>query len=187
MANHEKNVADFIVNTGAEVGKFKARNFRLIVGAELDMLELKSPIEKIFYIALAAYSEYYSFQYTVAKTSLEDSKSCQSSLIFISSQFEIGKYKVDFLIETYDVNDVLKSVVVELDGHDFHDKDKHQRAYEKSRDRFITREGYKALHFTGSELVSDPFKAVLEVFNTLEIVSQCHLDFYTKNLPFLLD
>ena len=44
------------------------------------------------------------------------------------------------------------SIVVELDGHDFHEKTKEQAQKDKDRDRSLTRAGYKIMRFTGSEI-----------------------------------
>jgi len=56
---------------------------------------------------------------------------------------------------------------VECDGHEFHDKDKKQRSYEKARDRYLQKEGYAVLHFTGSDIVSSPVFAATEVVSFL--------------------
>ncbi len=81
------------------------------------------------------------------------------------------KYRVDFLVSrtwSYREKGLHDSVIVELDGHEFHDKDKRQRSYEKARDRYLTRQGYKVLHYTGSDLVRDPFRVAHEVMDTIE-------------------
>lgn len=49
----------------------------------------------------------------------------------------------------------LKKVVVELDGHDFHERTKEQARYDRSRDRFMLRHGFYVLRYTGSEVFKD--------------------------------
>lgn len=180
----EQNVAEFLEKTAKEVGRFKALGYKSMVQVELQDFNLNSPIEKIFYIALTAYADYYGLHYQLLKA---DQDNLVHGVIHINPQYQIGNYKVDFLLQTFNISGKLNSVVIELDGHDFHDKNKEQRAYEKSRDRFITREGYKVLHFTGSELVKDPFGAVLEAFNALEIIDASGLEYHSPEMPFLLD
>ncbi len=52
---------------------------------------------------------------------------------FINPQVSIGKYRVDFVVSLINSDHHQKRVIVECDGHDFHDKDKKQRAYEKGQ------------------------------------------------------
>lgn len=74
----------------------------------------------------------------------------------IHPQYEILKYRVDFLLE-YDfltVEPLL--IVVECDGHDFHEKTKEQVSRDKKRDREIQKLGYHILRYSGSEIVNNP-------------------------------
>lgn len=84
------------------------------------------------------------------------------------SQFEIGKYKADFLLiqQNFDFGPTkreYKKVIIECDGRDFHEKTKFQAQHDKRRDRFIQSRGHQVLRFTGSELHKDPLNCVLEV------------------------
>ena len=85
-------------------------------------------------------------------------------LIFLSNEFapfeidvkrqvEIGNYRVDFLVHHWDSD---TWIVVECDGHDFHEKTKEQAAYDKERDRYFTVNGYIVLRYTGSQICSNP-------------------------------
>jgi very-short-patch-repair endonuclease len=67
-------------------------------------------------------------------------------------QVTIGAYCVDFLILHIEGLEGLGGVVVECDGHAFHDRTKEQAAHDKARDRFLQERGYKVLRFTGSEI-----------------------------------
>jgi very-short-patch-repair endonuclease len=73
----------------------------------------------------------------------------------VSLQLPIGKYRADFAFPDH-------KFVVELDGHDYH-KTKEQRGYDAQRDRFISREGWQVLRFTGSEIWRDPASCIKEV------------------------
>lgn len=82
----------------------------------------------------------------------------------ITTQQKIDRYTVDFLLIYFPKN--LK-IVIECDGHDFHEKTKEQAAHDKERDRYFTTSGYKVLRYTGSEICIDPEKIIRDV---LEIV-----------------
>ena len=76
---------------------------------------------------------------------------------FVRPQEKIGNYRVDFLIKTYfrPLSQETDSFIIECDGHDFHEKTKEQAKHDKKRDRFFTQNGYKVLHYTGSEIYND--------------------------------
>jgi very-short-patch-repair endonuclease len=82
-------------------------------------------------------------------------------------QAPIGKYRADFLFSVLDENKVRVSLVVEIDGHDFHERTKEQAAHDKARDRYMTGEKYQVMRFTGSEVYANPFKCVKEVSDRL--------------------
>lgn len=75
------------------------------------------------------------------------------------------KYRADFLClcMTQKGDSPLRSVVVELDGHDFHERTKEQAQKDKSRDRDMLKRGFYVLRFTGSEVFKDAAAAVDEV------------------------
>ncbi|MCP4343287.1 MAG: DUF559 domain-containing protein [Desulfobulbaceae bacterium] len=65
-------------------------------------------------------------------------------------------YTIDFLLElTKEIDLITHSVaniVVEIDGHDFHERTKEQAKRDKERDRYFTKAGYKVYRYTGSEV-----------------------------------
>jgi very-short-patch-repair endonuclease len=71
----------------------------------------------------------------------------------ICTQDEIGPYRADFRLFGRG-----SSVVVECDGHAFHERTKEQAARDKKRDRYMTEAGHKVLRFTGSEVYANPFE-----------------------------
>lgn len=75
----------------------------------------------------------------------------------IFPQAWIGDYRVDFLILHDRGIDGIGGVIIECDGHEFHERTKEQAARDKARDRNIQERGYKVLRFTGSEIWRDPF------------------------------
>lgn len=77
---------------------------------------------------------------------------CPLPMVEILAQSSIGDYRVDFLIQTTNFEDKPISIVVEVDGHEFHEKTKEQARRDKERDRFLTASGYVVMRFTGSEV-----------------------------------
>lgn len=70
--------------------------------------------------------------------------------ISLKTQEQVGRYRVDFLLESYG-----ERLVVECDGHDFHERTKKQAARDRSRDRWLTGQGFHLMRFTGSEIYAD--------------------------------
>lgn len=93
----------------------------------------------------------------------------------ITPQWKLKKYRADFLLEFNTPNfgvdtsqNITRRVIVECDGHDFHEKTKDQAKRDKAKDRAITGSGIPVLRYTGSEIYSDPFKAAEETLEFLE-------------------
>lgn len=76
---------------------------------------------------------------------------------FWAPQAKIGAYRVDFLFRCV-CGSKNAYVVVECDGHDFHERNKEQAARDRSRDRDLTSRGLTVVRFTGSEIYADPAK-----------------------------
>lgn len=58
---------------------------------------------------------------------------------------------------------VARSVVVEVDGHDFHERTKEQARKDRKRDRLMLRNGLYVLRYTGSEVFRDADAVVTEI------------------------
>lgn len=82
---------------------------------------------------------------------------CSDFRLFVKSQEQIGKYRVDFLIQSFfkPLSQKCQSFIIECDGHDFHEKTKEQAKHDKERDRYFTKNGFKVLHYTGSEIYNN--------------------------------
>lgn len=105
------------------------------------------------------------------------------SIISIEPQATIGKYRVDFLVKKRTVygpiDPVTKKtvagqeipievqVIVECDGHEFHERTKEQAAYDRKRDRALQEVGFKVFRFTGSEIWADVFACASETIEAL--------------------
>ena len=76
-------------------------------------------------------------------------------------QHEISGYRADFLVT---MGDLKKKLVVECDGHDFHERTKEQAARDRKRDRDMTLSGYCVIRFTGSEIWRDPWQCAEDIY-----------------------
>jgi very-short-patch-repair endonuclease len=83
--------------------------------------------------------------------------------VVIAPQYQIGKHRVDFAIFINGVANEEIKIVVECDGHEFHEKTKEQAARDKSRDRDLLIAGWKVLRFTGSEIWRDYEACTIQV------------------------
>lgn len=81
----------------------------------------------------------------------------------LEPQYKIGDYKVDFWVKG-------TSIVVECDGYDYH-KTKEQISYDCKRQRYLTKEGYDVVRFSGTEINTDCEHCVKELIEVIE--SRC--------------
>lgn len=163
---------DFYSKLTREMVDINATGFLVDLDEQFDELNIKSPIEKIFF----AFWE-----------NINRARSCQfgrTNPILISHHYKIGKYFVDFKVDfiasfvnhtypfTYKQLEKIESNcplwAIELDGHEWHEKTKQQVEKDKIRERFIVSQGYKLFRFSGSEIVKKPQKCVLEIYNPAE-------------------
>lgn len=75
----------------------------------------------------------------------------------VSTQIEVGPYRVDILIEADG-----RKLVVECDGSAFHSSAE-AVARDKRRDRFLVNSGFAVMRFTGREINRDPRGCAAEV------------------------
>jgi very-short-patch-repair endonuclease len=148
-------------------------------------LGMESPIEHMFWIACATLCDAAYTEINPEPTINKSGELVLGGGLFIRPQARLGTYRVDFALMQNGIgpDHILTPVVVELDGHAFHDKDKRQRSYEKARDRFLVKAGYRVLHFTGSDVVADPFKVAYESLDLLGVFSGLGIDSYDKSNP----
>jgi len=122
-----------------------------------------SPIEQILFAELLFLNNGYVM---VAFDQAPDVHKNTNPVEF-SRHIKIGVYEADFLITTTR-GEKKECVVIECDGHDFHEKTKQQAAHDKKRDRWFLRNGYKVLRFTGSEIYNDVASCGEEINSILE-------------------
>lgn len=89
---------------------------------------------------------------------------------YVDVQVPIGKYRADIVIfrrvnPFTDTKTIFETprVVVECDGHDFHERTKEQAQRDKSRDRELQELGHPVLRFTGSEIWADAWTCAAQI------------------------
>jgi very-short-patch-repair endonuclease len=86
--------------------------------------------------------------------------------LYIYNQVWIFDWPVDFLMakQNYKTFDY-EYLIIECDGHDYHERTKEQARKDRKRDRDLQSEGYTVFRFTGSEIFSDPIACVRQVLD----------------------
>ena len=119
----------------------------------------------------------------------------RTSTLTITPQAQLGEYRVDFLLVHENIETeypkeaqeelsedtiaiikpelgvhtrIQKDLIIECDGHDFHEKTKQQATRDKRRDRILQSLGYKVFRFTGSEIYNDAMGCAFEVINSFD-------------------
>lgn len=134
--------------------------------AEASAKKGMSPIEGIFFAALWNIAQLES-GHTPVVTAEPD-----FWVVGVTAQVKIEKYRVDFLLTVKNNSSgALKRLVVECDGHDFHERTKDQARKDRSRDRRLQELGYTVYRFTGAELYGDPVKCAHDVLRWAETSS----------------
>lgn len=138
----------------------------------------ESPIEIIFYY----------FFHRVAKHNYEEDElgyiykdgDMYGYEVIPQAKIKVGgnEYRVDFLIELHGSDDsncpegvppdeIYSKVIVECDGHDFHEKTKEQVKRRNERDYNLQMGGYDLIHFSGSEIFNEPEECAKKVIEYL--------------------
>ncbi len=91
--------------------------------------------------------------------------------VFIEPQAPVGTYRADLLVGIYwpgAAPELKDCVIVECDGHAWHEKTPEQAARDKARDRFLQGEVFKVIRFTGSEIYRTPGACAAEVWKFMQ-------------------
>lgn len=156
------------------------------LAAALELCE--SPIEARFLLGLICGCAFHDLTIIVADDDQEEIYSGKGSAyeemtLWVFPQLQIDDHRVDFGLSLVFDNPQIKiarmvgkpdppvplvienRVVVECDGHAFHEQTPEQAARDKSRDRDLLNRGYPVMRFTGSEIVSGPLKCAGHVMD----------------------
>lgn len=150
---------------------------------------VETPIEGMFFLSLVCLAarrhmtvEHREREYTDVARLFTPNSGGRVGVLRVNVQPTIGEYRVDFLLEYSRLSSVgegkdtastaqpvfasfaeaASKLVVECDGHDFHERTKEQAEADKSRDRTLQSVGYNVFRFTGSKLTRDPFACARE-------------------------
>lgn len=160
--NHLDSHADFLF-----------RQLHPTLGSPIESLFLDSYLKCLasqpkswFYGPLHASTAFDDLPDAIAHTPLS-----LNTVTWIAPQSVIGSFRVDFLLSRFATDfgpegvviKKLPKIVIECDGHDFHERTKEQAAKDRSRDRELSLQGYRVLRFTGSELYRDADKCACQV------------------------
>lgn len=135
----------------------------------------ESPIEELLLAALYTSSkDYITFrmEFLDARRGIRE-RPYHNMTAVVYQQVNIDNYRVDILIQDGTLPDSLCGVsyiVVECDGHNFHERTKEQARHDRKRDRFFQSKGYRVLRFTGSEIWSDPYACADEIIDHLALM-----------------
>ena len=139
------------------------------------MARSQSPIENIMAAILAFVIDGYECLRTPDLVS-------DGHFTTVTAQASIDKYTVDFLL-VVEYHGYREFLIIECDGHDYHERTKAQATHDKQRDRALTRQGYTILRFTGSELYRDPDKCDQDIEGMLFSLVNRVLDAARTNNP----
>lgn len=166
-------------------------------GAVHSLLRLAdSPIEARFLLALILFGIEEGWRIEIRESPGQHKYShavnygadSDSNVLLILPQFRLREYRVDFLLrytysaiaclspsddtsasERRDVQTLIeRQIIVECDGHEYHERTKEQARRDKKRDRRLQAMGFPVYRYTGSELYQDPIECVKEVVKILK-------------------
>lgn len=86
---------------------------------------------------------------------------------WVTPQAKVGPYRVDLLV-WLSYGKTVAGLVVECDGHDFHEKTKDQASRDKKRDREILKAGFPVVRFSGRDIYRSPAECVEQIRELLE-------------------
>ncbi len=136
-----------------------------------------SPIEKLLFTAIQLRAYLSSSEYSnlvVFKTGEEEAAFISGGngllrpTLLLRPQAQLEGWRVDFLIHSYDFArkggpQGWKRLIVECDGHDFHERTKEQAAKDRGRDRQAQLSDAAILRFTGSEIYKDAWACAEQI------------------------
>ena len=100
-------------------------------------------------------------------------------LLALLAQPQYGPYRADFGISTWvheDNEPTPFNVIIEVDGHAYHERTPEQAEYDKSRDRFMTATNANIFRFTGREVWRHAEACASEVLTYVTRIQQQHLE-----------
>lgn len=152
---------------------------KLASTTDILLSKCESPIEKQMALALWICGNSITGENTTIDLSDYTAGIPEPYQIVIKPQTKIGDYRVDFLLQYRTIIPKIenhkivrdfescKQLIIECDGHDFHEKTKEQAKKDKERDRIMQSLGFLVFRYTGSEIWTDVFKCAKQSINTI--------------------
>ena len=162
----EPNVLSFIDRCAMAIGRDAEDIARQDFHSECLECGMESPIEHVLYCAIRALAKVNGIQEDDGPFKVNGELHMFG--LHVQPQVVVGKYRVDFIISREQLfcgptRCEKQEIIVECDSQEFHERTEPERRYEKRRDRFLVSQGYKVFHFTGTEIVKEPFRVAAEI------------------------
>ena len=129
-----------------------------------------SPIEEMLATAMVAMARMYgiavSFQPSATLRDVQAMKSGPQGAVIVPQADVLG-HRVDFIVVLTGVMK-FRPIIVECDGHDFHERTKEQAARDRSRDREFQSAGNLVMRFTGSEIWNDALACAEQIIDLID-------------------
>lgn len=184
----DADVVGFLKQCSQSIGHYHADKFDQNIWSMIQECNITSPIEQYLYMALHLCFEQ-NFYPEI------DSHVINGQTFFngysITPQYELDKYRCDFMVsyiplltsfEECSRHQGQRQVIVECDSQTWHERSEDERRYEKARDRAFIKAGFHTFHFTGKEIMADPFLVASEIVSFVTdhdktmIYEACHAD-----------
>lgn len=136
----------------------KVENLSFINYFGADYSSCKSPIEVIFNFAfdlVCFYEGYMEFNLFPQYEVMDGKKKYYADFAFFASEIE------DIMC----VDNPSFKLVIECDGHDFHEKTKEQVTKDNEREYSLKMKGYDVLRFSGSQIFNKPFRCAAQTLD----------------------
>lgn len=142
-----------------------------------------TPIERLLFTAVSLRLKYVNDTWHTKMLFIESDKVERfkarpdaSEWLVVEKQAQLPGWRVDFIVHAYASwlrspgggTVGWKKLIVECDGHDFHERTKEQAAKDRARDREAQEQGFEIFRFTGSELWRDPIGCARQVIEWAE-------------------
>lgn len=138
------------------------------------LVKPESPIEDLLFSAMVALVRFCDCEYRhliVPSPLWPMSRLLQKpdlTTLIVEPQAQLEGWRVDFLVYAWETGRISgkeqwRRLIVECDGHAFHERTKEQAARDRSRDRDFQLRGYTVLRFTGSEIHNAPLDCARQI------------------------
>lgn len=127
---------------------------------------MESPIERLLFIGMYTLVEMDDWDFApLLRVEIIDgdtssphpqvlARIAQQGTMLVHLQHRLLDWKADFVLSCPSISS--KKIIVECDGHEFHERTKEQAARDRARDRASQDAGHMMLRYTGSEIYRDP-------------------------------